>query len=279
MLFRSFATRLMALPLGVFAVAVATAAFPSLARQHATQSAEDFKKNLVSALNALVLISAPVSAALFILAEPIVRLLYGTGRFDETAIRGTAFALTFYAVGITAFAGVQLLERAYFARRDMLTPTLFAAAAVCITVGGGLALSRTSLGYAGPGLACSVSGVVNFALAFTALRRQMKGLRSREVLSCGFRCLAAAAPMAAVTYLCASALAGPLSVEPPRLLGLSLPTGAAANGSGAMGVALQVTGACAAGAVVYAAALLAFRVEEARAAAEWLSVFVRRSRS
>ena len=117
-----YADRLVQFPLGVFGVAVSTAALPSLSALAAKNQMDDFTETLSAGLRLTLFISLPAAAGLIALAEPVVGLLFGRGAFGHGAISATAWALVGYGVGLPAFAVVRPLVSAYYALGDTRTP-------------------------------------------------------------------------------------------------------------------------------------------------------------
>jgi len=98
----NFAVRVMHLPLGIFAAAAATAAYPFLAEQAAGAHANDLRRTFSEGLRLLWFIVFPLSVGLMLLSEPIVRLLFERGAFDARATQMTAVALFYYSLGISS---------------------------------------------------------------------------------------------------------------------------------------------------------------------------------
>jgi len=104
-----FADRLVQFPLGVFAIAAATAILPSLSRQAAAEDFEALSDTFVHALKLVFFISIPAMVGLIVLREPIVALLFQRGEFDQSATRLTAQALLYYSLGLWAFSAVRIV--------------------------------------------------------------------------------------------------------------------------------------------------------------------------
>src|SRR3989449_10317650 len=62
------------------------------------------------------------SLRLLLLAEPIIRLIFEHGKFDEGSTERAAFALACLAPGLVAFSMVNVLARAFYALGDTQTP-------------------------------------------------------------------------------------------------------------------------------------------------------------
>jgi putative peptidoglycan lipid II flippase len=108
-----YADRLVEFPLGVFGLAVSTAALPSLSALAATGKTEEFRGTLSSTLRLTLFVSLPAMAGLMALARPIVLLLFGRGRFDAAAVVATAQAVMAFALGLPFAALARPLASAW----------------------------------------------------------------------------------------------------------------------------------------------------------------------
>jgi putative peptidoglycan lipid II flippase len=123
-----FATTIVQFPLGLVSTAIALAILPTLSRQAASparaEQLGEFSNTLASALRMVLILIIPAAVALFILAEPLVALLFQRGNFTAYDTQQTALALRIYLIGLT-FAAIDLpLVFAFYARQNTLTPTL-----------------------------------------------------------------------------------------------------------------------------------------------------------
>jgi putative peptidoglycan lipid II flippase len=173
-----FADRLVQFPLGVFAIAMATAVLPSLSRQTATGDLEMLKDTFTQALNLVFFITIPATVGLIILREPIVALLFQRGEFDSQATRLTAQALLYYSMGLWAFSGVRIVTAVFFAFQDTRTPLMVAGISILANVILGVVLMKP-LAHGGIALATSLASVVNLILLAGALRTRLGTLAWR----------------------------------------------------------------------------------------------------
>lgn len=120
-----YATTVVQLPLGLVASALAGASLPVLAR-YGRAGIRDaaFQATLGDALAAAVLLVAPLMTGAILLREPIVRLLFARGAFDEAGVALTATALLWYAPQLPFVAVDQLLIAAFYAVQDTRAPVL-----------------------------------------------------------------------------------------------------------------------------------------------------------
>jgi putative peptidoglycan lipid II flippase len=144
-----YANRLMELPIGVFAIAVATVVYPLVAR-HAVEGnhagmADDYRKGL----RLILIINIPAAVGLALLSDPIVRLIFQHGRFSPADAAAMAPLLALFAVGLPFFSIVSLTTRVFYAMKDTVTPVKLAALSFLINVGLSWALKD---GWGAPGL-------------------------------------------------------------------------------------------------------------------------------
>ncbi len=74
-------------PQGIFSVAVATVLFPTLARFAARGDLDRLRSTMASGMRLILLLLIPATAAILVLAEPMIRVVYERGDFDAAADR------------------------------------------------------------------------------------------------------------------------------------------------------------------------------------------------
>jgi putative peptidoglycan lipid II flippase len=127
-----YATTIIQFPLGLISTAISIAILPTLSRlASATESAlTEFMRTLTAGLRLVLILTIPAAAALFILAQPVVALLFEHGDFTAYDTQQTTLALRLYLFGLTFAAIDQPLIFAYYARQNTLTPALVGLLAV-----------------------------------------------------------------------------------------------------------------------------------------------------
>ena len=166
-----YADRLMELPLGIFAIALATVLLPRLSGSHASGDRDGFSAALDQGLRLGLLLTLPAATALVVLAEPLVATLFHYGAMGDGDVRAAAMALRAYALGLIGFTGVKILAPGYFARQDTRTPVRIALVAMAVNLVLNLALILP-LAHVGLALATSVAALVNAALLLRGLLRE-----------------------------------------------------------------------------------------------------------
>ncbi len=173
-----YSDRLSELPLGVFAVAIATVILPNLSRHHAASSTEAYSQTLDWALRMVLLIAVPAAAALILLAEPILAtlFLYGDVMTPRDMTMAT-YSLRAYSLGLVAFMLIKVLAPGFFARQDMRTPVRIGVIAMLANMFLNLLFVLPlhhywQIGHVGLALATSVSAFLNAGLLCFALRKK-----------------------------------------------------------------------------------------------------------
>ncbi|MGF1452858.1 MAG: murein biosynthesis integral membrane protein MurJ [Opitutales bacterium] len=123
------ANRLVELPLGLFALAITTVAFPALSRAAAAKGAgasAQFFEARRSGLGLIFALMLPATVGLMVLAEPIIAALFGWGRFEAGDIAVTFPLLQIFALALPAYALATFEVRVCHAKHDMRTPLRWA---------------------------------------------------------------------------------------------------------------------------------------------------------
>ncbi|MGH8872699.1 MAG: murein biosynthesis integral membrane protein MurJ [Acidimicrobiia bacterium] len=115
----SFARQLNMVPIGVIAQAAGVAAFPFLARLAAGGDEAELTRTTGRAARNTLFVAAAATAALVVLARPLVRLLYQHGEFTAQDSELVAGLLVIYAFSVPAWGLHQILSRHFYAKRMM----------------------------------------------------------------------------------------------------------------------------------------------------------------
>lgn len=168
-----FANRLMQLPLGVFAIAISIAVFPTLTACAAQKDWGQFRSSLSLGLRAVIFITMPAAVGMAILRLPIVEVLFQYGKFDHIATSATASVLLFFLVGLFAQGANQLLPRVFYAvqKPGVVVRVSF----LVLLVNGGLGyLLKDYLGAEGLAVAFSAGAFLAFGLYMLLAKKVLK---------------------------------------------------------------------------------------------------------
>ena len=208
----SYAFRLMQFPIGVFGVAIGTAAIPALSRLASEDKIPKFRDTLSDALKLVFLMTIPAACGLVVLSEPIIRLIYEGGRFQAFDTNMTSWALTAYSVGLAGYAAIKVLSPSFYALDDARTPMYVSLASVAVhapTSFGMMYLLSTvgvsperpdGYGHVGVALATSTVALVNFVALTFFMRRRIKRLNGRDIFISFVKIVIASALMSALAY-------------------------------------------------------------------------------
>ncbi|MEC9071106.1 MAG: lipid II flippase MurJ, partial [Myxococcota bacterium] len=190
-----FSVRLQELVLGLFVVSVAQVILPTLASQTTEGDTDGVRSTLSHASRLMLYVTLPSTAALVVLGEPIVRLLFQAGEFDETSTAMTVFALQFHALGLLPIALARVQQQVFYADKDLKTPTVIAAVVALVNIVLCIVLSRTELKHGGIALAGSIAALVNTLAFVVPLRKKIGSLQGLDLFWRGLRMGGATAVM------------------------------------------------------------------------------------
>ncbi len=163
-----YSDRLLELPLALFGITIATVILPSLSREHANESAEEFSETLNWAMRLVFLLGVPASVALIFLAKPLIATLFYQGEMTEHDVSMAALSLMAYAVGLLGHMLVKVLAPGFFSRQDTSTPVRYGVVALVANMVLNLMLVW-HFKHAGLALATSLSAFINAGLLFYGL--------------------------------------------------------------------------------------------------------------
>jgi putative peptidoglycan lipid II flippase len=238
------AFRIYMLPQGMFSVAVATVLFPAISRLAARRDFDGLRRRSANGVRQIALLLIPSAAALLALATPITRLVYQGGTFGAESTRLVSEALFWFAFSLP-FAGANLmLTRTYFSLQQPWTPTGLAGASLVVNLVVSLALYGP-LGIKGVVIGTAVANAAMAVAQAAFLRPRLGGIEAGTTLRAAAKMLVAAALLGVVSY--------------GVWYGLD-----EALGRSRVAQLVSVGVALTAGALVYAGAVLALRIPEAR---------------
>ena len=130
----TFAWLIANLPVALFGMALATAAFPRLAEQAAAADARALTETVSRVLRTTLFLSVPAALGLALLREPATTVLLERGAFGAGDSAVTAAALGFFCLGIAPQAAVEIHSRGFYALGDTRTPVILTVGAVVVNI-------------------------------------------------------------------------------------------------------------------------------------------------
>ncbi len=238
------AFRIYMLPQGMFSVAVATVVFPTLSRFAARREFDNLRRTVANGMRMILLVLTPAAAAILVLSEPMIQLVYQRGDFTASDTDLVATALFWFAFSLPFNGLFLILTRTFFSLQRPWIPTTIAALNLLVTAGVSAAFYKP-FGVAGIVAATALATFASVIAQMIVLRRQLGRIELGSLLDGAVRITIASALLAGVSWLVWDLLDGALG-----------------QGTGAQIISLGV--GLAVGAVVYLGAVLAMRVPEAR---------------
>lgn len=114
---------LLQLPHGLLAVSIATTFIPELAAA-ARRTGRDFAEIAARGIRLTALVTFPAAIGIFVLAQPIVGMVFEHGNFDPIAANTTTGVVRAMALGLAGFSVYLFTLRCFYARSDTRTPFL-----------------------------------------------------------------------------------------------------------------------------------------------------------
>ena len=166
-----YADRLFQLPLGVIGVAVGVVLLPELSRRLRSGDHQAAMESENRSLETALLLTLPAAVALFVAANPIVRVLFERGAFSAIDAHSTAAMLAALAPGLPAFVLIKVFHPGFFAREDTKTPMIYAGIGMAANVMLALLLFVV-LGAVGIAIATTIAGWLQAALLAGTLKER-----------------------------------------------------------------------------------------------------------
>ena len=178
--------QLVLLPLGVFGMAVSTAAFPTLAENVAKGRFDRVRSTILETLRSILFMSIPSSVGLIVLGLPIIQVLLEHGRFSLADAQSTVVPLAFFAFGLTGLTAVEILTRSFYAMRDSTTPVIVSVGQFVFKIALSLLLINVAVfgakwGMGALAFSTSLAGIVEALLLFWLLHQRVGGLQIRVI--------------------------------------------------------------------------------------------------
>ncbi|PKK39923.1 putative peptidoglycan lipid II flippase MurJ [Clostridiaceae bacterium JG1575] len=184
-----YAFRMTSFVQAIFIYPVSAVFFPQMASFVVERNYKEAGRITENSLVLLLLVVLPCMAGLMVLAEPIITLVLGGGKFDRYAVVTTSQAMFWYAAGLFWLAWRDILVRIFYAMGNTVRPTVNAVIGVTVNITLNLLLSRW-FGLNGLPMATSVAALVSCLLMARDFKRQKEfslneGLLLNRVLKIG----------------------------------------------------------------------------------------------
>jgi putative peptidoglycan lipid II flippase len=194
------AFRVYQLPQGIFSVAITTVLFPTLARFAARGARDDLRATMANGMRQIVFVLLPAAAAVLVLSEPMIRLVYQRGEFTASQTDLVSTALFWFAFSLPSNGLFLLLTRTFFSLQRPWIPTMISGANLAVTGIAALLLYKP-FGVGGIVASTAIATFASVIVQCVVLRRELGGLELGRLADSALRIGAASAALAAVSYI------------------------------------------------------------------------------
>ena len=193
------AFRLFHLPLGLFAIAIGTVLFPVLSGLVVKNEIAQFSRALQAGLRQIFFITLPFTGWFILLALPIVRLCFERGSFSASDSKLVAWALIFYAIGMSFASANTLLNRGFYSLQKTWVPLSVAIINIILNAALDWWLMKP-LGLGGICLSTSIVSIFNFFALCYLMKKQAAPFQLKPLLTAILRMTVVTAIVAGSSY-------------------------------------------------------------------------------
>ncbi|MCP4377217.1 MAG: murein biosynthesis integral membrane protein MurJ [bacterium] len=216
------ANRLYQFPMAILGISLATAIFPLFSRYAANDDIEGLRSTVNRALRLCLFMGIPAGAALFILAEPTMVVIFRWKKFLTADAIASAWILRMYCLGMWAYFCNHILLRAFFAQKDTRTPLRVSVALAGLNVALVAGLVFTPLKGGAMGLATATTASISTLVFVWILRSRWGQIDLGSIIVSLVRILIASAAMCGVIIAGMHMMMGPLDSITNTQAGLTL---------------------------------------------------------
>lgn len=193
------AFRIYQLPQGIFSVAIATVLFPTLARFATRRDWDSLRHTLGKGMRQILFVLLPATAAILVLSEPMIRIVFQRGEFGPEQTVLVASALFWFAFSLPTNGMFLLLSRTFFGLQQPWIPTWIAAVNLAVTAGASALLYRP---FGVPGIvgATAIATAISVVIQTVLLRPRVGGIELKRLIASGVRIAIGSVLLAAVAY-------------------------------------------------------------------------------
>ncbi len=195
----NYGFRLLQLPIGVFGVAIATVATTRYSDFAADHNTEQMAEQCHKGLRLVVFITTPALVGLYVLAKPVVSLLFERGAFSSVDTLATAAALQMYVIGLVAYSSVKVCAPAFYAVNKSHVPMVASLTAVATNIIINVAF-HSQYGYKVLALGTSLAAIVNFSILYVCFQKYVAKTRSVSLVIYTVTVILCALLMGIATY-------------------------------------------------------------------------------
>jgi putative peptidoglycan lipid II flippase len=188
--------------MGVLAISLGVAVFPLLSRYAARNDMVNLKDSVNRALRLALMEGIASGVGLYILAVPIVKVIYARRNFTSEDAAQAASVLQMYVLGMWSYCSYQILTRSFYSLKDTMTPLKVS----CSLAGVNIIMLLTMvwipwLGAGAFGLSTTLTFAINACVLIYLLKKRLGLMGGRKIFISVIRSVIASLVMALAIYL------------------------------------------------------------------------------
>ncbi|NMB34199.1 MAG: murein biosynthesis integral membrane protein MurJ [Clostridium sp.] len=199
----NIADRTWQMPYGIFAQGMGIAILPSLSSDIAIGKTEEYKNTLMRGIKVVLLLTIPSGVGFMVLKEPIIRTIFKmTSLFSEESVLVAGNILMFFSIALLSQSIVTIINRAFYALNDTLTPLLVGGTTIIINILLSFIFYKTTnMGVSGMALSYSLASALNAIFLLLILNKKMKGIYLKQLMGFLVKILPASLIMGGILFL------------------------------------------------------------------------------
>jgi len=209
----NFANNIQTIPVGLFGVSFAIAAFPALSEAVAENKMDSFNQCFTQTARRVLFLVIPSMVLIVVLRREIVSIILGTGKFSAANISFTSSALSIFCLALFSQCLMPLTSRAFYSLHNTVIPV--SASIFCMLVNvvaslyfvslltnnnnihnllaHALHMQQGDIRVIGLVIAFTISSWLNFIILITLLNKRVEGIVDKHTVISIFKFLLAAA--------------------------------------------------------------------------------------
>jgi len=187
------------LPLGVFSVAIVTVLYPLISRQAAGNDIKGIKESFSLGVREIGYVMIPATTGLIILSYPIIKLLFERYNFVSGDTEKVAYILIFHSLGLIFFGLLMILNRVFYAFKNVKTPLKVAGLSIALNVIFDWIFMQF-LGVGGLALSTSFVALCNVVILIIILRKKIGNFGGKRIFTSYGKIFAATILMGTAIY-------------------------------------------------------------------------------
>lgn len=195
-----YANRLYIMLVGIFSFVATNLLFPKFSRATAQGDGDGANQFAAASVKVLMLLMVPLAVGIFLLAEPLTRLVYMRGEFTAYDARMTASVLRLFVLGIPFMSANEVFTKLFFARQSVKRPMAASLLSIAFNIAA-VSLLVHAVGFDGIGLSSAASIALCTLLNYVLLSRG-GALFTRRDVGDFIKILLSATVMGVCVYFC-----------------------------------------------------------------------------